>query len=145
MERSLNLKTMLYKIPYSFAVKFQLSLLILVFAFHFLVLLGWIPYAIVWGGKLKSYDKMLAFEAISIAVNALIFSTIIVHKRTHPTKLVFKISRLLLLLFSGLFVLNTLGNLEAETQLETILFTPITFLSAILCLRIALEKKLAEK
>lgn len=136
---------MLYKIPYSFAIKFQLGLLILVFAFHFLVLLGWIPYAIVWGGKIKSYDEMLAFESVSIAVNAIIFSTIILHKRTLPTMLAFKISRILLLLFSGLFILNTLGNLAAETQLETILFTPITFLSAILCLRIALEKKLAGK
>lgn len=134
-------KNMLYKIPYSFAVKFQLGLLIFVFAFHFLVLGGWIPFTIVWGGKLKTHDEMLAFESVSIAVNALLFAAIIMHQRMLPAKLLFKIARLFLFLFSGLFVLNTLGNLLAEMQLEAIIFTPITFLSAIFCLRIALEKK----
>lgn len=135
---------MLYKIPYVFAVKFQLGLLIFVFAFHFLVLGGLIPFTIVWGGKLKTHDEMLAFEGVSIVVNAMLFAAIITHKRTLPAKFLFKIARILLFFFSGLFVLNTLGNLLAEMQLEAIIFTPITFLSAVFCLRIALEKKKSE-
>jgi hypothetical protein len=145
MERSLNLKTMLYKIPYSFAVLFQLVLLTLVFVFHLLVLCGWIPYALVWGGKLSSHSEMLAFEGISIAVNTLLFISIVVHKSSRSKHVVFKIARVIVFLFSGLFVLNTVWNLFAEMQLETFLFTLITFLSALFCLRIALEKKQVEK
>ncbi|MEN9442639.1 MAG: hypothetical protein RLZ33_2716 [Bacteroidota bacterium] len=40
-------------------------------------------------------------------------------------------------LFFVLFSLNTLGNLFAETLTETLIFTPLTILLAVLSLRLA--------
>lgn len=42
--------------------------------------------------------------------------------------------------FVLLFVLNTFGNLLAESMFEKLVFTPLTLISSILLLRIVLEK-----
>lgn len=42
--------------------------------------------------------------------------------------------------FVVLFSLNTIGNLFAKVSLETIVFTPLTFISALLALRLIVEK-----
>ncbi|MCC7298420.1 MAG: hypothetical protein IT244_08815 [Bacteroidia bacterium] len=44
-------------------------------------------------------------------------------------------------IFAILFVLNTVGNLMAKTTTETIIFTPITAISAVLYIWILLPGK----
>jgi len=51
-----------------------------------------------------------------------------------------KIVTIALWAFVVLFAINTVGNVLSKTSLETIIFTPLTFLSAVLCFRIAIEK-----
>ncbi|MDG1205567.1 MAG: hypothetical protein P8N51_09370, partial [Pseudomonadales bacterium] len=48
------------------------SLLALFFGttvFHLLVLLGVIPFNIVWGGRLENADQMYIFESFSLTIN----------------------------------------------------------------------------
>ncbi|MCF6268271.1 MAG: hypothetical protein L3J41_01010 [Melioribacteraceae bacterium] len=40
--------------------------------------------------------------------------------------------------------INTIGNLFSNNFWEMIIFTPLTFISAILCYRMAVEKKKIE-
>lgn len=124
-------------IPFRFAVNAMMVLLSLVLGFHLLVLARVIPYTIVWAGKLESVAQMQVFEAVSIGINA--FTLFIVGTKGGygwagtPRWLVDGA----LWVFTILFALNTVGNLFAQTSFETIVFTPLTLVSALLCLRLA--------
>jgi hypothetical protein len=131
---------MINKIPFTVAVKTMLGLLGAVLIFHLLVILGVLPNDIVWGGQLQNRKQAQGMELISMAV-VLTFMLVIGIKAGYvksrmPTKAI----NFLLWLFVIFFSLNTVGNLLAQTMFETIVFTPLTFISAIFCLRIALEK-----
>ena len=119
-----------------------LILFSLAIVFHLLVIMGVIPNEIVWGGRIKFKEELIIFESISIFLNLLFL--LIVSLKTG--KLTFKhnqkLIQILLWLMSIVFLLNTIGNLLAKTSTETIIFTPITFISAI-CGFILLSKEKA--
>ncbi len=114
----------------------------LMLMFHILVLLAIIPYDIVWAGKINSEVDMKKLEIISILVNA--FAVLILLfkagylQNNLPVKILNGIIWLLVLLFS----LNTIGNLLAESKFELYFFAPLSFILAILCLRIVIDKNL---
>lgn len=131
---------MLQKIPLKTAINILLVISALVLVFHLLVITGLIPPSIVWGGKLESRQQLLQMEIVSLAVNLLLMLVIAskagyVRGLLHP-----RLVGLLLWLFVTLFSLNTLGNLLAETTMETVIFTPLTLLNALLCYRIVSDK-----
>ena len=135
------MKTILYKIPFKFAIKTMLFMNTLIIIFHALVLAQVIPFNIVWGGKFEDFNQVKSFEIISI-VTILVISIVIALKAKYVAlKVSFSIVNVAIWLFVLLFSLNTIGNLFAETTTETIIFTPLTFLFAILCARIGLEGK----
>ena len=124
------------KIPLRLAIHAVLSILCIVIIFHLLVLSGIVPYTIVWGGRFQNETQLRNFEVVSVIVNA--FVILVIATKGHyinlhiPTKILNSILWLLVLLFS----VNTIGNLLAKTTMETIIFTPITFILALLCFRI---------
>ncbi|CAN5787144.1 hypothetical protein BH11BAC3_BH11BAC3_47220 [soil metagenome] len=107
--------------------------------FHFLILLQIIPFENVWGGKLKSIEEIYVYESISIVVNCLLILTILVKGQMINPNISPKFINTLLWIFVILFILNTLGNLTSKTSLETIIATPLTFIFALLCLRIVIN------
>jgi hypothetical protein len=123
------------------ALKAMLILLLAVLLFHLSVLFQLIPYTIVWAGKLNSVQEMRTFESVSLLLcmfNILIFmlkGNYISHKI--PMKFINGIIWFFVLLFS----FNTVGNLFAKSNFELYVFTPLTFISALLCLRIVWNKK----
>ena len=122
------------------AAKTVLSILSLVLVFHALVLTGFIPFDIVWGGRLKSREDMLVFESVSVGLNLLIVLVIASHAGYLPLSFNKSISRILIWLMTGLFLLNTIGNLMAVDPMEKFIFTPLTLVLTLLCYRIAGEK-----
>ena len=131
---------MIQKIPFKFAFSFLLTLLSTVFIFHFLVMLKIIPYTIVWAGKIENDTQMYQFESVSVLINIILFSAILIKGKIVRWNVNPKIIQVILYIFVVIFALNTIGNLFAKMSLETYIFTPLTFISAFLCLRIALEK-----
>ncbi|MCC3158456.1 hypothetical protein LJ737_14495 [Hymenobacter sp. 15J16-1T3B] len=115
-----------------------LSLIVL---FHVLIITGVIPFASVWGGRLKNHHQMLTFETVSIGLNLLMLAVVAVASG----RLRVRVSRQLitgtLWLMTALFFLNTLGNVFAKTDLERLLFTPLTLLLALCCCRLALQRE----
>lgn len=136
-----KLKFMIYKIPFQFALKSTLLLLGLIIVFHIMVLLQVIPYSIVWGGRLETYNQMLGFETTSILINFILIIVVAIKGRFLKINISRKLINATLWIFIILFSLNTIGNLLAKATLETILFTPVTFVLAIMCLRMVLESK----
>ena len=109
--------------------------------FHLTILVGLIPYQVVWGGKLQSQTQMVAFETISIAVNLLMLGIVAAYAGLVRVAIKPKLLKGLLWAMCGLFVLNPAGNLLSENDMEKAIFTPVTLLLALLCLRLALEKQ----
>ncbi|SMD44775.1 hypothetical protein SAMN00777080_3409 [Aquiflexum balticum DSM 16537] len=78
---------------------------------HFLIVLKIIPYDIVWGGRLQSDQEMYTFESFSI-INSLFFIYVLAQKGNFVSAVFSdKILSVILWIFFGLFVLNTIGNI----------------------------------
>jgi hypothetical protein len=133
---SLKYKKMISKIPYKFALNAMIAILLSVLIFHVLILIKIIPYTIVWAGKLENDQQMVVFEILSITVNSVLTFIIFIQGNYLKVNFSQKALNVILWVFTIIFSLNTIGNLFSKTSFETIVFTPLTFISAILCYRI---------
>ena len=116
-----------------------LSLSALLILFHLLVVLGFVPQEIIWGGKIEVTKDLVILESISIAVVTFMFILMLAYKRLIALNFGRKTYRFFFWLYCILFALNTLGNLAAETSTETLLFTPLTLLLCIAFFRLTRE------
>ena len=108
--------------------------------FDVLIMVGIIPYSTVWEGRFANESEMYAFEMTSIAISLAIVAVIGIKAGYIKAFLSNKIVTVLLWSLVMFFSLNTLGNLGSSNPLETMMFTPITLISAILCWRLAADK-----
>ena len=113
--------------------------------FHLLVVFGVVPFAMVWGGRLHNHAQMLAFEAVSLAINLLMLATVAVQAGYMRTRIPRRVMTVVFLLMFLLFLANTAGNLVSKNELEKLLFTPLTLLLALLSLRVAVGSARARK
>lgn len=113
-----------------------LNLLLIVFLltvlFHLLVLTGVIPFSGVWGGRLETVQDMYRFEAVSILINILVLYVLIQKRKNLLEGSPNKVINVVLWIFMGLFLLNTVGNLFAESVVEKVLATPLTLIISVL-------------
>ncbi|TGK59465.1 hypothetical protein EHQ27_00265 [Leptospira wolffii] len=114
-----------------------LLLFSLVTIFHVFVLIGLVPLDMVWGGRIQKQEELYWFEFISLALNFLFIYVVLARQEYIKTPIAPGILRMTLWVMVILFSLNTIGNLNALNRMETLIFTPITFLIAILCLALA--------
>ncbi|MDD3061065.1 MAG: hypothetical protein PHW94_09030 [Sulfurimonas sp.] len=127
------------KINIQFAATLMLVIFSCVVVFHLLVLSGAIPYSIVWGGRLESASQIYLFEAVSITINLVVIASVGINAGYIKPFIPKRSVTFLLWALVILFALNTVGNIFSKTTLETILFTPLTLISSVLCYRMAIE------
>ena len=132
---------MLQRIGFKFSIKTMLVLLLIALSYHLIIIAELIPYEAVWGGRLTSIEQMRQFELFSITINLFMVLVILSKGAIIKARIPLFINNIFLWLFTLMFVFNTVGNFFAMSLWEAIIFTPITFISAILCLRLALERK----
>jgi hypothetical protein len=121
-------------------IKIMLGLLTAVLLFHILVLFRIIPYEIVWAGKLNSVNDMYTFESMSILINSILITTLLLKGEYLKLQIPEKIINGILWFFVILFALNTVGNLLAKTVFEKAVFAPLTLISSILLWKIVNKK-----
>lgn len=114
----------------------MILLFLLVMVYHTLILTGIVPYAIAWGGRLKTREEMLVFETISLMVNALMLVVVFLKTGRLSWKIRPKTLNAVLWFMCVLFFLNTIGNIFAINKIEQLVFTPLTLLLSLLCLRL---------
>jgi phosphatidylserine synthase len=121
-------------------IKIFLGLLFSVIIFHICIIVKIIPYNIAWGGRLTNDNEKYVFEGISILIN--VFLSWLLFMKGDYVKFKFpnKTINIILWIFFGLFILNTVGNIFAKTNFEK-LFAILTGLSAILIWQIIKHKK----
>ena len=129
---------MLNFIPKRFAIHLLLLLFTAVMLFHLLVMLGVIPFEIVWAGRLTR-EKMIQFESASLLLNGVMLTVIGIYAGYVNLNVNPKILKGALWIMVALFFLNTLGNLYSNNDLEKIIFTPVTMLLTVFCLRLAMD------
>lgn len=98
--------------------------------YHILILSGIIPMEMTWGGKITDFKELIWMELISILVNLAIVAFILGYLEILPIRLSANRYRILFLALFMLFALNTVGNLLSDSELEKVIFTPITALLA---------------
>jgi hypothetical protein len=109
----------------AFGIIFILCILML---FHFAVVLKFIPYKNIWGGRLQSDREMYLFEAISIFVIVLMLIFMLqivgmIHSFMPDTgRYVFLWGMVII------FFLSTVGNLLSENRMEKRIFAPLSAL-----------------
>lgn len=98
--------------------KIALVIVVAYCIFHVLVLFQIIPYTIVWGGKIKSISEMYILEGMALII--MLFIGAVLYMKSRLLKPIFtaKIIKRILLFFAIFFMLNTIGNLLAETIIE---------------------------
>lgn len=120
---------------------FTLLILLSTFlVFHFLVMLGIIPFEIVWGVRLTSRAEMLRSETVSVLVNLIMIAIVAINAKILNVVLPHVFIKVILWLMFLLFLLNTLGNIFSLNKFEQLTFTPVTLVLSLLSLRLALEK-----
>ena len=118
-----------------------LGILSLVTVFHLFVLMGIIPFEIVWGGRLESTDQMIVFESVSLLVNIIMILVVMLHKGHFKVRADQRITTVVLWFMTILFLINTVGNLLSTNQTEKIIFTPLTAILCVFCFRLAIGRK----
>jgi hypothetical protein len=101
--------------------------------FHLLVLTQVISYTIVWAGKLNSVEEMIAFESVSMIINAILMFTLTMRLKNLKRGSVNKVVNGILWAFVILFILNTIGNLFSKSKTELIFGTIMTITFTFLC------------
>ena len=122
------------------SIKIFLGLIAAVILFHICIIAKVIPYDIAWGGRLTNDTEMYVFETISIFINVFLSWILLMEGNFIKFKFSSKTIHIILWVFFGLFVLNTIGNIFAKTNFEKF-FAVLTGLSAILIWNIKQQEK----
>jgi hypothetical protein len=123
------------------AGRLLIALFSVTIVFHVLVLIKIIPYEIVWGGRITDPSQLPVFEGASILLNMLFIFIVAVRIGLLRIKFPPAVLSFSLWFMLVIFLLNTVGNIFAESSTETWIFTPITLIISILCCILIFRKR----
>lgn len=112
-------------------IKIMLGLLFMVILFHVLIIIKIIPYNIAWGGRLQTDEQMYIFEIASILINLFLGFILLMKGNYFKYQFNNKTLNIVLWIFLMLFIINTIGNIFAQTTFEK-MFALLTLLLAFL-------------
>ncbi|MBK7086069.1 MAG: hypothetical protein IPH53_15965 [Flavobacteriales bacterium] len=124
-------------IPFRTAAITLLVLFTSAIMFQLAVLAGLIPTEMVWGGRLQNEEERTVGALVSIAF-LLVFVALVLVRMGHIGRSMPAAGRWGMWVVCALFALNTVGNLFALDMRETLIFTPVTLVSAVLAARVAM-------
>ncbi|WP_323756436.1 hypothetical protein [Roseivirga sp.] len=132
-------------ISFKTATKLSLVIFSLLALFHLVIIIGivlfdYAPIEYLWGGRMETKNQLLGFEFISFFITLLSVIVVLIHDQSLSKPRFKKVAHIFIWVLFVMFVLNTAGNIVAETNFEKS-FAVVTLTLAILCLRMALEKK----
>lgn len=107
--------------------------------FQIVVLAGFIPAGMVWGGRLASDQERNVGAMVSIAL-LILASLAVLNRMGTVGSSTSALGKWGMWAVCAVFGLNTIGNLFALDLRETLIFTPITLLCTVLAARLALGR-----
>jgi hypothetical protein len=124
-------------LPFHIAARLLIGLFAIALIFQCAVLVGAVPIEMVWGGQLESEEQRTVMSLVAITVLLLMIAIVLI-RMGRIGRAIPAIGKWGMWIIVVLFALNTVGNLAAEDLRETLVFTPITLLAALLAWRVAL-------
>ncbi len=124
-------------LPFRTAATVLLGLFALAIVFQLAVLSGLVPTEMVWGGQLEGDDQRTVMALVAIALLVLMIAIVQI-RRGRIGRSIPAVGKWGMWAIVVLFALNTVGNLVAEDLRETLIFTPVTLVAAMLAWRVAL-------
>jgi hypothetical protein len=109
--------------------------------FHVLVLMGFVPANIIWGGQAgDSPGNLRTLEIVSLLFSV-IFGIIIAVRLDYFLEGEFRrATKVGIWIIFAYLLLNTAGNLASGVSFENLVFAPITLVLAFFALRLAIER-----
>lgn len=95
-----------------------------------LAVTGIISTKYVWGGKVTEHSQLIKYELVTLVINLFILWVIAMRVGFMKNRLNTKVLRAVLIVLMLIMLLNTIGNLFAQTMFEKMLAIP-TLISAI--------------
>lgn len=99
---------------------------------HLSILLQILPHNIVWGGKIESMEILYVLEGLALVIMLFLGAIVAMKNRLIKPFCTDKAIKRILLVFAVFFMLNTLGNLLAETVIEKVQAILTLYLAIIL-------------
>jgi hypothetical protein len=121
-----------------FAINGLLTILSLIVIFHLLIIIGVIPFGIIWGGRLNDSSKMLTFETVTLTINLIMIVTVLIKAGFLKFVVNQKIITIVFWIMFIIFLMNTIGNILSKNEFEKMVFTPLTLILSILSLRMTM-------
>lgn len=125
------------RIPLRTAAYSLLALFAAALIFQLTVLAGLIPTEMVWGGRLQNEEERTVGAWVSIAF-LVVFALLVLVRLGAIGRTLPALGKWGMWAVCVLFALNTVGNLFALDLRETLIFTPVTLVSAVLAARVAM-------
>ena len=122
------------------AAVLALSILGAMVVFHTLVVAGVLPTNIVMGGRVDDSAQVRKMEIGAIVMTLVAGLVFALRWRSIASGSPSLILAIAIWAITGLFALNTVGNLFAKTIVERATMTPLTLLLVLAGLRLALEQ-----
>lgn len=132
---------------FKLAVILSLFLFGLFILFHLSIIIGivifnYVPLDLIWGSRLESKEQLLGLEILSLGIMTICLFTVLIKSKRIKSAVLTRVANVLIWVWFAFFVFNTATNLLAESAFEKY-FSIASFLLAVLCLRLALEKRKA--
>lgn len=125
--------------------KFAKIVLLLFFScsiiFHTIIISGAVPFSIVWGGRLETWEQMIVFESISILLNSIFLIVIALDSKYIKLPIPRRVVKISIWIMAVIFSLNTIGNIFSLNSTETTVFTPVTLVIAVCCIILASSRE----
>lgn len=112
----------------------------LVIVFHIVALIGFVPTNMVWGGRLETREELVVFELLSLVIVMLAILVVCIRLGYIQWPRLMPVAKVAMWVIFVLFVLNTIGNALAVTDLERYGAGVVTLLLSFLSWRVAVEK-----
>jgi len=131
-------------LSFSLALRVSILITVLLCVLHLAVIIGilffdFAPIEFLWGGRMETAEQLLSFELSSLISSLVVLFLLLVRSgRLHLAKLM-QVSHIAMWVLFVLFILNTLGNLLANSLFEKG-FAIVSAILAFCLLRVALEK-----
>lgn len=114
-----------------------ISIFVIFIIIHLGILLKWISYSFVWGGKLKTDQQMYRFEAVSLIMSVIFLWITIERLRIFEGILSEKFQIICFWIMAVFFFINSIANFFSANNFEKIIFTPLAILATVFCIILA--------
>jgi len=128
------------RIPLNIATRVLVVVPIFIILFQSLILLGILPFDIVWGGKLTP-ATVVPMVSFAIILNVLVLAIGLVKGGWVSQSVVVQVTRNVSWFMFYFLLCNTVLNLFSETLFEVIVFTPIVALVTVCLFRVLVSKE----